>query len=232
MNYALDAVLIAILALFVLVGVRRGFIRSAAHFLGSVIAAFLASVLGGAAAQWVFDTLFRNALVERISGSIAGLGGQDAAAAVKELLSSLPDFIVRALEEAGVTAGALEGTLATKTGEAAELIADALSPVFVGFLKVLAVIVLFLLFMMLVRLLADLLSTAFRIPLLRELNGLLGGVFGLLLALVSLWVTVSAVQVFAPMLSSDAQESVKEALEHSVIAGALVRLNPLGVMFR
>ncbi len=232
MNYALDLVLLGVFLLFTAVGVKRGFVRSAAHFLGSVISAFLASALGGAAAQWVFDTLFRNALVERINESIASLGGGDITAAAKSFFSSLPDFLVRALEEAGVTASTLEGTLTTKTGEAAELVADSLAPVFVGFLKVLAVIVLFLLFMMLVRILADLLSGVFHLPILRQLNGLLGGVFGFLLALVSIWVLISAVQVFTPMLAEDSREAVQTSLDRSVLAGILVGSNPLGVMFR
>ncbi len=233
MNYILDIVLLCVIFLFVAIGVRRGFIKSAAHFLGAVIAAFLASALGGAAAQWIYDALFRQALVERIGATVSSLSGQDAAVtAVQEFFGSLPDFIVRVLEDAGVTAAGLEGILATKAGATADLIADALSPVFVSFLKVLAVIVLFLLFMMLVRILADMVASLFYLPVLRQLDGLLGGVFGLLLVLVALWVAVSAVQVFLPMLDYETQAAVQNGLNRSLVAGLLIRLNPLGSMFR
>ncbi len=232
MQYALDIGIFCVFLLFAVIGARRGFIKSAAHFLGSVIAAFLASALGGAAAQWVFDVLFRQALVEKIGESVASLGVKDVSSLMNGVLSSLPDFIVRALEEAGVTASVLEGTLAAENGETAELIADSISPVFVGFLKVLAVIVLFSLFMMLIRALADLLAGVFRFPVLRQLDGLLGGVFGFLLALVSLWLLVSVVQVFLPMLAADTRAEVQEALDHSVIAGLMVKSNPFGAMLR
>lgn len=232
MNMILDIGLLCVFLFFILIGVKRGFIRSAVHFLGAVIAAFLASALGGAAAKWVFDTLFREALVSKIGETIFSLGGQGAAAAAEETLSSLPDFIQRALEEAGITVGSLQGMLASKTGEAAELIADALSPVFVSFLKVLAVIVLFMLFTMLVRVLANLVASVFRLPVLRQLDGLLGGVFGFLLALVALWILVSAVQVFIPMLAVGARADLEEALDHSLLAGLLIKSNPMGTMFR
>lgn len=232
MNMILDIGLLCVFLFFILIGVKRGFIRSAVHFLGAVIAAFLASALGGAAAKWVFDTLFREALVSKIGETILSLGGQGAAAAAEETLSSLPDFIQRALEEAGITVGSLQGMLASKTGEAAELIADALSPVFVSFLKVLAVIVLFMLFTMLVRVLANLVASVFRLPVLRQLDGLLGGVFGFLLALVALWILVSAVQVFIPMLVAGARADLEEALDHSLLAGLLIKSNPMGTMFR
>lgn len=232
MNLTLDIVILCVFLLFVAIGVRRGFIRSAAHFLGSVIAAFLASALGGAAAQWVFDTLFRGALVEKISETISSLGAGDAAAALDGVLATLPDFIARALRDAGVTASRLEGAISAQSGQAAELIADSLAPVFVGFLKVLAVIVLFLLFMMLVRFAADLLAGIFHLPVLRQLDGILGGLFGFLFALVAVWIVISAVQVFTPMLAVETQANISLALNRSVIAGAIIRANPLGAMFR
>ena len=167
MGYTLDIVLVAVCVAFVAIGAHRGFIRSAAHFLGAVVAASLAGLLGGAAAQWVFDTLFRPGLVERIGESLASLGSGDTYTAVQGVFASLPDFILRALEQAGVTAASVTEALAGQSGQAADLIADALAPVFVGFLKVLAVIVLFCLFMIVVRIVANLLATVFHLPILR-----------------------------------------------------------------
>lgn len=231
-QFALDGILLVLFLLFLLVGVRRGFIRSAAHFLGAVLSACLAGALGGLAAQWLFDSFFRGALVEKIQESISTLGAGDLAAAAQGFLSSLPDFVLRALESAGITVSSITGGLESQTGQAAEVVADALSPVFVGFLKVLAVIVLYLLFMMVVRALADLLSGVFHLPLLRQVNGLLGGVFGLLLACVSLWVVLAAVQVFLPMLALETQTKIQTLLDQSYLAGFLVNSNPLGFLFR
>ena len=101
MNYVLDLVLFGVFVLFVAMGVFRGFIRSAIHFLGSIIAACLSAVLGGMAAQWLFDSMFRGALVERVQESLNMLGTSDALSSVDNLLASLPDFIVRALQEIG-----------------------------------------------------------------------------------------------------------------------------------
>ena len=232
MDYAGDILFVCVCLLFVAIGARRGFIRSAVHFLGALLSAFLASLLGGAVAQWVFDSFFRQALAERIGESLVSLGNGDAAAAVQQVLSSLPEFLQRALGEAGVTAGSIAEGFSAGSGQAAEVIAQGLSPVFVGFLKVLAVLVLYLLFMMLVRVLADLLAGMFQLPLLRQVNGLLGGVFGLLLSVVSLWVVLAAVQVFLPMLDSMTQAQVQQALDQSYVAGAIVEWNPLGFLFR
>ncbi|MCH5353200.1 MAG: CvpA family protein [Acutalibacter sp.] len=232
MNLILDLVILCVFVLFIVVGIRRGLVKSAAHFLGSILAAFFASALGGAIANFAFNALFRDALVERIGESLSSLGTGSMFSAIEKVLSSLPDFINRALQQAGINSNTLESVVADRSNQAAELIADALSPVFVSFLKVLAVIVLFALFMVIVRVLADMAAGVFRLPMLRQVNGALGGLFGFLLALVSVWIAVSAVQVFTPMLAAETQADVEIMLDRSFLAGLIIRINPLGAMFR
>ena len=79
---------------------------------------------------------------------------------------------------------------------------------------------------------AGVLSTAFHLPILRQVNALLGGVLGLLLAVVSLWILLAAVEVFTPMLASDMQAQMEDALRQSTLAGPLVNWNPLDIMFQ
>ncbi len=232
MGYIWDVVFVAVCVLFVAIGAHRGFIRSAAHFLGAILAACFASLLGGPLAQWVFDTLFRPGLIERIGESLTTLGNGDTYTAVQQVFASLPDFVLRALESAGITAVTVTESVADQSGQAAALIADALAPVFVGFLKVLAVIVLFSLFMVLVRIASNALATLFHLPLLNAVNGILGGVFGFCLAVVSIWIVLAAIQVFTPMLAADTQAQVEDALRQSYVAGLIVHWNPLGIMFQ
>ncbi|ANU54473.1 CvpA family protein [Acutalibacter muris] len=231
MGYILDGIILLICLICVLVGVKKGFIHSVVRFLGAVIAALLASTLGGTLAQWLFDTMFRGAMVEKINSSLQALGSENAAAAAGQVLASLPDFLVRALEEAGVTLETVSHAINSQTSGAAGMVVDYLSPVFVNFLKVLAVIVLFFLFTTLARLLAALISDLLRLPILRELDGVLGGAFGFLLALVSVWVVVAGATVFMPMLDSSSQQQVQAALDSSLLTGTLVNMNPLGGMF-
>ena len=232
MGYALDLIIAVVCVLFVAIGAHRGFIRSAAHFLGAVVAASFAGILWGPVAQWLFDMLFRPALVERIGESLIELGNGDTYTMVQGVFASLPDFLIRALGSGGVTAASVTEAMAAQAGQAADLVASALAPVFVGFLKVLVVIVLFCLFMVLVRVVSNLLATAFRLPILNAVDGLLGGVFGLFLAVVSIWIVLAAIHVFTPMLAADAQAQVETALRQSYLTGLVVHWNPLGIMFQ
>ncbi len=231
MPYVLDLVLFGVFVLFVAVGVFRGFLRSAIHFLGSIIAACLSAVLGGMAAQWLFDSLFRSALVERVQASLNSLGTSDALSSIDNLLASLPDFIVRALEEAGVSSATISRGITGSSPMAAESIVSLLAPTFISFLKVLAVIVIFALLMVVVRILAEVLSSVLRLPVLGVLDNILGGVCGFLMALVLVWIVLAAVQIFIPMLDMETQSQIYQALDDSIVAGIFVNMNPLGNMF-
>ena len=58
------------------------------------------------------------------------------------------------------------------------------------------------------------------------------GLWMLLLAVVSLWILLAAVEVFTPMLASDVQAQMEDALRQSTLAGPLVNWNPLDIMFQ
>ncbi len=231
MGYVADGVIVVFVLIFVWIGVKRGFINSAARFLGTSIAAFLASALGGTVAQWVFDALFRDALVEKIGSIVAVYGTDNVAAAAESFFDSMPGLVQRAMAVSGITLDSVLRHIAEGSGQAAERIADALAPVFVGFLKVMAVILLFLLLVILVRVLANMLSSAFRLPILRQVNGLLGGLFGFLLAALALWVIVAAVGVFIPMLTAERQQHIAELLAKTHLLRWLFKIDALNGMF-
>ncbi len=228
----IDLIVVCFLVIFAATGAHRGFVRAGVRLLGAALAAYLASVLGGMLAQWAFQTLFRDALVEHIGEALDQAGAGNLAVAVQQLYEGLPDFIQRGLTSAGVTVESLLNSLSTQTGRVAEFVADALSPVFVNFLKVLAVIVLFMLLMIAVRLASDLLGRTFRLPILRQLDHALGGIFGLLLAVFALWIVAAALGVFLPLLTQETRGDVEYTLEKTWIAGKLLGLDPLSGLFR
>ena len=167
MNYALDGILVLVVLVFVLIGVRRGFVRSAAHFLGSGPGCPVRRRPGGAwppsgsltassASPWWKRS-------RRPSPPWAGEMWAWPPAASSPLCRTSSSGCWRA--PASQASPSPRGWT-PRQGRPPSWVADALSPVFVGFLKVLAVLVLYLLFMMLVRVLADLLAGMFQLPLL------------------------------------------------------------------
>ena len=229
MNFALDILLVCIVIVFVIVGVKRGFLSSRRPISGAIAAACLSAALGGMAAQWLYDTLFHEALVEKISGTIGSMG---TAEAVRNVLGSLPDFIIRALEDASITEAALKGGVASQTGQTAELLAASLEPVFVGFLGVDRYRTVSAVY----GCGADFGERCLRCfgasgaePVKRAAGRRVRPFAG---PSVSEWVVLAALKVFLPMLSSDMQLQIENWLQQSVVAGTFVGANPLTGMFR
>ena len=223
MQFVLDIAVLAVIILFAITGANKGFIKSCADFLGAAIAMVGAGILSGPAAQWVYVTFFREPLVEKISAAAMGLSAGEA---VQAVFSGFPEVLQRALSAAGITQGSVVAQLQNGADSVAEGITDALSPMLTGFVRVLALLVLFLLLLVVIRAIAALLSGLFELPVLHGINGIFGAVFGALMAVLVLWIVLACVQSFTPMLSAEMQEKIYEALESSILSGALYSFNP------
>lgn len=224
MQYAVDIAAAAVLVLFVVVGLRRGFIKSCASFCGGLLAMIGACLLSAPAAEWLFEVCFRSALEGKITEAVAGLGTADA---VRSVLNDFPELLQRALAAAGVTEGSVVAQLQNGAGSVAAGITTALSPMLIALLRVIAMLVLFVLLFVVIRALAMVLSGLFQLPILHQVDGLLGAVFGLMLAILVLWVALAVVRIYTPMLNDAMEQGVNTAFSRSYIAGALYAYNPV-----
>lgn len=227
MGYILDIIFVCVLIISILIGFRRGFVKSAVKFLGAVIAICISSVLGGIFASWLYTAFFRTPFIDRVTETLeqasSGLG-------LESVLMSLPDFLAKALEEAGVTQQTLQGMMSGQQRQAAVTIVDAMSPALIGLLKILAVIVLFMLLMILVRSLANFADAVFELPILNVVNGLLGGVFGMLSAMIIIWLVIAVILIFLPMAGQGVQEIIYNYVQSSYFAKLFFNFNPVSAI--
>ena len=229
MRLIFDGVILAVVILFTVIGVKKGLVRSLAEFLGALVAAVAASWAGGLAAEFLYNTFFRQGVYERVAAAAQGANAQTA---VENFFHQLPDFVVRLLEMNGITAESASGMVGDAGEGVAQGVTDVLSPVFIAIIKVFAVIVLFVLFMVMIKAAASFISGICSLPLLRQVNGLLGGVFGFLMGTVVVWIAVAAIQFFVPMMDQEMQRQVTETVEQSLICKAVVSMNPIGWIFQ
>ena len=229
MSLTLDLIIIIVFIVCILLGIKRGFVKSAAKFIGTVFSVLAASLIGEAVAGWIYQSFVRDPFVEMIGNVISGLTGSES---ISGVFSTLPDFIVRALTEAGFTEENLLSRLTSSQGEAAEVIVDAISPVFIAFIKTFAFIVLFLLFMIIVSAVARIIDRMINFTLLSSVNRILGGVFGILIALIVIWVAFAITGVFIPLATVEMQSAFNEAKNTSWLAKAFMDANPFSGIFR
>lgn len=229
MPYIIDIVVVLLAIILIVTGVRKGIIRSAIEFLGTIASVLVASWLGGMVSAWIFDTFFKQGLYDRVLKIAQGKTGPEA---VTSLFEGLPEFVVRLLGMNGITESSVSHTVNSSAVDIAGGVTTALSPVFISIIKVFAVIILFVLCMLVVKGLASLISGIFRLPVLHQLNGLLGGIFGLLSCAVIVWVAFSLFTFLSPMLDAKGQKTVDDALDKSIVTKHIVALNPFDWIFQ
>lgn len=174
--YLADAVIVVIFLLFIILGVKRGFVRSVLDLVGTLAAMLVSMWFSGIAAQWVFSTFLQESLTRQIAEALQAAPAADAAEAV---LSVVPEILRGGLEAFGITSDAINQAVAGTSGQAAAAVVAVLSPMVVSVLRGLFALVLFVFLLVIFRILSGVVCRIFRLPVLRQLDKGLGILLGI-----------------------------------------------------
>lgn len=98
--------------------------------------------------------------------------------------------------------------------------------------KVLTTVLLFVLLQMLVRMIAGALDTVFRLPVLHQVNSLLGGVFGLFKGVLVVFLLCAALQLMLPLLIEKYPEFAQNQIGRSCIYQYTYVNNPIYKLYQ
>lgn len=232
----LDIIVLGLCLWFSIAGAVKGFVYTFFKLAGLILAAYLAKVYSSVAAyylvdhfQWAKDSvlqiqLFLTDLLDKI-GINSGLIDQLRLEQVQGLLT--PE-VKAGLSTQGIPPEVVEKVLASKQlatlsmdqGTVAGITGHLSQMIFSG----LVMIVLFLFFYAIVSLLVMLLDRIADLPVLRTMNAFLGFVFGLLKAIVLLWILLAMVQPYV-LINPDA--AISQWVQTARIGHWLFVYNPI-----
>jgi uncharacterized membrane protein required for colicin V production len=192
-----DGILAGLILLFALLGLRRGLFRSLAHLVGAVASLTLSLAVSRYAAEWVFQSWIRPSLLETVTGALEESGAKT----VSGVMEALPDSLSSMWSWTGESTQTLEAAVNVSADKAADVIVSVLSPVILNLLMAGMTLVLFLLLMIVVRLVVRVLNRMVQLPVLRQINGLLGFCFGMGKGILIVWLLCLLVSVLLPLWS-------------------------------
>ncbi len=226
----LDIAVAALLVLFTIVGVRRGFIKSVVRLLGFVVAVVGAAVASMPIAQYVYTTFFHTPIEAMVAQKVQE-GVTAAATSLSEqvtaVLSSLPHGVQSLLAVYGVDGSHMNG--ATQTGEALvpTVMDGVITPLCTAVLQVIVFLVLFLVLFLIIRLLGKLIDKIFAsLPVIKQVNGLLGGVLGFAEGVLVLFVLCFGLQLYMTLTGANSLLSTAQ-LEQTHLLGWAMANNPI-----
>ncbi len=213
MAMILDGCLLLVLLIGVIIGCRRGFIKSAVRLIGCLLALVLAFCLSSPLSEWIFDGFFRAGLEQSVSQQLTDAAVSSTQALETQIdgvLETLPALVRNALASYGVGTSEQIGDILEAHGSqstaaiAETLVSYVIRPVCVLLMQILCFIVLFLVLTIAIRLLGRLLDRMFNLPLIRHVNRLLGGVIGLIEGVLASLVLIAVLQIYITVTGPDA----------------------------
>lgn len=182
MGIILDVIIIAVIALFVLIGAKRGFAKTAVETVGFFLSVYLAFSLCTPIAQTVSDATIKPAVISGITEAIESSEQSTSEIATQKVWDALPKYVQSLAEKANITPYNLTDYIGN-AAETNETIATAVTenvvmPLVYNLVKIIVAVLLFVILIILTKLLAVLIGKVFKLPLLNSLNSSVGAIFG------------------------------------------------------
>ena len=193
MPYVLDVLAVALFGLMVWIGYKRGFFKTIMRLVSLAVALASAALLSQPAAQLLYNLLLRGRVTEFVTATFTKTS-QTVSASVDSLMSSVPGIFQHALTAEGLTSSAEVMTRAGVTAETAPteassaVLSRVVEPLTVTLLAGACFIVIFILCLIAMLLITHAVDLATKLPVLKQINGVLGLLVGIAEGIILVWV--------------------------------------------
>lgn len=230
----IDIVIAAVILVFAIVGIAKGFVKTVFDFFHGIAAGAVAYLLTPTITGLIKKTSFYTGLVEKTKDAFYET--------VKSFLESDPEKLVSGefsafFERFGISRDFIfseyERLVSEKLPEAALSITEnVVSPALSVLLTVVSFLLLFVLAIIVLRLVLKLFNGISNLPVIKGFNKLLGGIAGGILGCIAVFLIITAFEAILPFAAgTTATITVKEIAEGSYLYGIFTAINPLTLLF-
>lgn len=182
MEFIIDLVFLVIFAVCIITGVIKGFVKSLMDLITNILALITARVLSVQLAPQVYAKFFEASITGRLEKEFASLGNS-ATSQVQTALDSIPESLNGFLSLLGVDSASLTQTISQQISANGGDVLDALmlnvvTPVMTAIIKIILFVAIFVLAIFVLKLVTFLIEKLAELPVVKQANGIFGGVFG------------------------------------------------------
>ena len=184
LKYIVDVLLILVLVLSVVLTIRKGFIRCVFSLACVLVSVIAATSFNQPAAEWVYDNVLSDIVADKVETMIGeNINNQIAIIDTESLISAVPEFAISALDKMGVEIQPVcenISMLQLSSEDAAHEIAEQIiRPGALILLRLICYLLIFIVARLLTGFIANVISKAARLPVLKQANKFLGAILGL-----------------------------------------------------
>ncbi|MDO5785093.1 MAG: CvpA family protein [Eubacteriales bacterium] len=213
-----DWIIVIIIALYALLGLRRGFVATVVYTIGSIVSLFGALAVASHFKQPVGAMLAPH-MEQSVSEAIPQLS--QAANTASDIWEDVSGYLQGILASYGISPEVLDSS-----DDPRQMLASAISLSIgeaVGYIIVF--IIAFLLFKLLLHVIVGMLGIVTHLPVLHSFNAILGGALGAVTGLALCTIVLWALKLFVPAAYSDAGPLSPSVMQESSVARYLVGWN-------
>lgn len=230
MMYLLDALVVGVLVLCVCLGWRRGFVRTVSGLAALVAAVLVAAVFSGPVAKTIYVNAVEpkvvSALEDHVEGELLPTEEQ-----LDRALERFPSFVTALLETEDLDSGA--AILAQVNAAQTEVVAvdrivdQVITPVVLPLIRLVCSVLLFVVGYLAALLLLRTLNVVTKLPLIKQMNNVLGLLAGVVTG--GLWVLFIVRALYAVALLGVFPWLSSALLEETFLISQIATLLPVGV---
>lgn len=221
-----DIIIIAIFALLFMIDFKRGIAITILNIAGVALTGFLAYHISAFLASWVYTAFVQQTLITNLQQMIDTQGIN---AAIANSFSALPDWAMGMMgfflsffgTDASIYTNDFQIPNQTATTVSVS-VEQLIQPIITGFFQMVIGAVISIVVFILIKLLVNKLAKVFKIPVVKQVNQLLGGVFGLAEAAILVFFVVN---IYSGVL----ELSNPEMLNSPMISGAVFKFFSVAV---
>lgn len=221
-----DIIIIAVFALLFFIDFKRGIAITILNVAGVALTGFLAYHISNFLASWVYTAFVQQTLTTNLQQMIDTQGINSA---IANSFSALPNWVMGILgfflSIFGLDSSAYTNDFQVPNSAAAAVstsVENLIQPVITGMFRLVIGVVISIIIFIIIKILVKKLARVFKIPVVKQINKLLGGVLGLAEAAILVFF---AVNIFSGVL----EFSNPEMLNNPMISGAVFKFFSVAV---
>lgn len=231
MDFIVDAIIIAIIAVVIVRSSKKGFVSSLVDAFAMIIATIVSYMFTPEVSQFIYDSFIKNSVSKGFEKVLDDMNTNTAVAdKVDAMIASLPESAVNLADSLGIINLNSIGAGIHMSGviDDSQLITTVLNDfaynIMITITKIVVFFILFVVATLVLRMVSNFLENINKIPLIGKLNSTLGGVLGVAKALIIILV-VCTVMYF--IVSSSDNVDLVGAISDSKIYNFVTENNPL-----
>jgi uncharacterized membrane protein required for colicin V production len=169
----LDVVIIIFFALFIFLGFKNGIAKSLILFIGAIFSLVFSIYISSLASDFIYDAFIEKNLANTINRMVS-----DKNLKAEDVSNKLPNFISNALKICNVTGENVSLMIKSSNGNKHQALSSLFASAVKRVIRDALSILIFGLLMILISAICKNLFYVFKLPILHQIDGLLGGIFG------------------------------------------------------